>query len=271
MEKQKLTFCLNTLYRILKLSNYSFMVKLRRGGNMTKKEPCGVIYILTNPSFPEYVKIGYADNVEKRLKDLNRSECIPFAFRLFAFYRVNNRLTDLKLHEMIDKLNPNLRSVENFEGKVRKREFYAMSPEQAYGIFETIAEVNDSKENLVLIKPSRDDLISETEAAEIRAKRSPIKKPTLKHLLAWGIVQIGETLYYINHKNESAILLDDSGVVDFNGVKMKYMDWGRQVMKIKNFNFYDYACRYNSEKTLADERLEYMLENNIPVDENFMD
>ena len=27
----------------------------------------GVIYILTNPSFPEYVKIGYADDIEKRL------------------------------------------------------------------------------------------------------------------------------------------------------------------------------------------------------------
>ena len=42
----------------------------------------GVIYILTNPSFPQYVKIGYADNVETRLKRLNNSECIPFAFRL---------------------------------------------------------------------------------------------------------------------------------------------------------------------------------------------
>ncbi len=27
----------------------------------------GVIYILTNPSFPEYVKIGYADDVNQRL------------------------------------------------------------------------------------------------------------------------------------------------------------------------------------------------------------
>ena len=31
----------------------------------------GVIYILTNPSFPEYVKIGYADDVNARLKQLN--------------------------------------------------------------------------------------------------------------------------------------------------------------------------------------------------------
>lgn len=28
-------------------------------------ETKGVIYILTNPSFPDYVKIGYADNVKK--------------------------------------------------------------------------------------------------------------------------------------------------------------------------------------------------------------
>ena len=33
-------------------------------------EKAGVIYILTNPSFPEYVKIGYADDVEKRLAQL---------------------------------------------------------------------------------------------------------------------------------------------------------------------------------------------------------
>lgn len=49
-------------------------------------EKQGVIYILTNPSFPDYVKIGYADDVQKRLKELNRSECIPFAFRLYAYY-----------------------------------------------------------------------------------------------------------------------------------------------------------------------------------------
>lgn len=31
----------------------------------------GYIYILTNPSFPNYVKLGYADDVEKRVKELN--------------------------------------------------------------------------------------------------------------------------------------------------------------------------------------------------------
>ena len=52
----------------------------------------GVIYILTNPSFPGYVKIGYVDDIDKWLKQLNRSECIPFAFRVYAIYEVNSRL-----------------------------------------------------------------------------------------------------------------------------------------------------------------------------------
>ena len=89
----------------------------------------GVIYILTNPSFKEYVKIGYADNVDSRLKQLNNSECIPFAFRIYATYEVEERLTDLKLHALIDQLNPNLRSIDNVDGKKRIREFYAMSLE----------------------------------------------------------------------------------------------------------------------------------------------
>lgn len=62
----------------------------------------GVIYILTNPSFPEYVKIGYADDIDKRLQQLNRSECIPFAFRVYATYEVNSRLSDLKIHSITD-------------------------------------------------------------------------------------------------------------------------------------------------------------------------
>lgn len=81
----------------------------------------GVIYILTNPSFPDYVKIGYADDIDKRLKQLNRSECIPFAFRVYATYEVNSRLSDLKLHTIIDKLNPDLRSIDDFNGQNVRR------------------------------------------------------------------------------------------------------------------------------------------------------
>lgn len=107
----------------------------------------GVIYILTNPSFPEYVKIGYADDVKKRLQQLNRSECIPFAFRIYATYGVADRLSDIQIHSIIGSLNPNLCAIENFEGKKRVREFYAMTAEDAYKLLEGIAKINGMTNN----------------------------------------------------------------------------------------------------------------------------
>lgn len=137
---------------------------------MENSNLCGVIYILTNPSFPEYVKIGYADDVARRLKELNRSECVPFAFRLFAYYEVSNRLSDKKIHEMIDRLNPNLRSIDEFDGKKRVREFYAMDAEEAYSLLEAIAEINGLKANLHRVAPTKEE-VKEDELAEcVRAE-----------------------------------------------------------------------------------------------------
>lgn len=128
----------------------------------------GVIYILTNPSFQDYVKIGYADDVNKRLKELNRSECIPFAFRLYAYYEVPQRLTDKKLHELIDMINPDLRAIEEFDGKRRTREFYNMTSEKAYKILQAIAQINGLEDNLHKVKPSEKDLEEEETAEENR-------------------------------------------------------------------------------------------------------
>lgn len=127
----------------------------------------GFIYILTNPSFKEYVKIGYADDVENRLRQLNNSECIPFAFRVYATYEVEERLTDIKLHNLIDQLNPNLRSIDNLNGKKRVREFYAMTPEQAYSILETIAILGGRQNRLKLWELSQEEQKEEELAQEI--------------------------------------------------------------------------------------------------------
>lgn len=128
----------------------------------------GVIYILTNPSFPEYVKIGYTDDLNKRLNSLNSSSAVPFAFKTYAIYDVYHKLDDTKVHNIIDTINPELRSVDNVNGKKRKREFFQMSREQAYALFESIAEISGTKDRLHLIKATENDIKEEQEANEIR-------------------------------------------------------------------------------------------------------
>lgn len=134
---------------------------------MKNENSAGVIYILTNPSFPEYVKIGYADDISKRLKELNRSECIPYAFRVYAVYEVDERLKDLSIHNMIDNINPNLRAIETFDGKKRKKEFYAMTADDAYAILQTIATLSGTQERLHKLTPEGHEILDEKTAEAI--------------------------------------------------------------------------------------------------------
>lgn len=137
----------------------------------------GCIYILTNPSFPEYVKIGYASDLEKRLKQLNRSETIPYAFRAYAIYEVEKALTDKELHKLIDRLNPDLRTIDNFDGKERVKEFFAMSPEDAYAILESIAKISGTTDRLKKMKPEGHEIEDEKMAQEIKesSRRGPFR------------------------------------------------------------------------------------------------
>ena len=132
------------------------------------KNKNGVIYILTNPSFPEYVKIGYATNIEDRLKQLNRSETIPYAFRVYATYETSKALTDKKVHELIDSLNPDLRAIETFDGKPRVKEFYSMTKEDAYKILECIAIISGTEDRLKKLKPEGHEIQDEELADQNR-------------------------------------------------------------------------------------------------------
>ena len=179
-------------------------------------EKNGVIYVLTNPSFPEYVKIGYADDIDKRLKQLNRSECIPFAFCVYATYEVSSRLSDLKIHSIIDKLNPNLRSVESFNGKQRVREFYAMSPEDAYSILEAIAEIHGCGNKLKIVAPSKEDETAEKTAQEIDTESS---ERASNFSFSKCNIPVGATIEYYDNENITAKVVDDRHV-EYNGETM---------------------------------------------------
>ncbi len=172
----------------------------------------GVIYILTNPSFPDYVKIGYAADIQKRLKQLNRSETIPFAFRVHAVYEVDHSLTDKELHKLIDRLNPDLRSIETFDGKVRTKEFYAMSKDDAYGILESIAKISGTLNRLHLMNPTGTEIKDEETAVEIEteARRGPFR-------FSENGIPVGSKLQFSDDNSIEVTVIDDRHI-EYNGV-----------------------------------------------------
>ena len=104
----------------------------------------GYIYIMTNPALVDMVKIGYAKDVEERRKSLSTT-ALPYEYEVYATYATNGNLEDKKLHQLIDNLNPDLRVSKN-------REFYVMTPEQAYVLLDAIAIISGSTEKLKKMK-----------------------------------------------------------------------------------------------------------------------
>lgn len=219
----------------------------------------GVIYILTNPSFPQYVKIGYANDLKSRLKSLNRSECIPFAFRVYAYYKVPKRLTDLEIHKIIDTINPNLRAIETIDGKERKREFYELSANDAYEILLGIAKINGMESNITLVEPTSKEIKEEEEAEEGRTKRVMTQLPRMDWLIEQGIVNIGDEVYIINHHDEVAVIKNAESV-EYKGELMSFNQFGCKITGWKAIQIYAYMKKVGEKDTLAELREEKMHE-----------
>ena len=174
----------------------------------------GVIYILVNPAFPNLVKIGYADDVEKRVKTLNRNSALPDPYHVYATYKVKKRLEDMKLHKLIDSLDSDLRHSKN-------REFYEMSPEKAYAVLSAIAEINGD-EDLLERNPLHDGFFNENKGScsiskeEDRQKQSRSKaKPRLT--FAMLNIPIGTELVYKDDESIVVKTADNQSGVEYNG------------------------------------------------------
>lgn len=185
----------------------------------------GVIYILKNPSFPDYIKIGYADNIKNRLQQLNNSECTPFAFRVYATYEVDSRLSDLKIHSIIDKLNPNLRSIDNFNGKKRVREFYAMTAEDAYLILEAIAEIHNCTDRLKKWELTKEDMVAEEIAEEVNLEK---QARSANFSFSNYEIPVGAVLVHMDNPNVTCVVADERRI-EYNGETMYITPFAKMI------------------------------------------
>lgn len=178
--------------------------------------------IYCNPLYPTYLSLvekyqhsPYANGILNNhvavnpktdcslLSDSSEVSFVPMA------YEVNSRLSDLKIHSIIDKLNPNLRSIENFNGKQRVREFYAMSPEDAYSILEAIAEIHGCADKLKRIDMDEAQKQAEETAQEIDAEHKERQSP---FRFSMCNIQPGEEIEYCNNPEIKCTVVDDKTV-----------------------------------------------------------
>lgn len=153
----------------------------------------GYIYIMTNPCLQDMVKIGYATNVEERRKQLSTT-ALPYEYEIYATYETPGMLEDKKLHRLIDNLNPDLRVSKN-------REFFVMSPEDAYGLLESIAIISGSKDKLKRVK----NVETSTEENQ-KTKKPPIN-------FAKCNIPVGAELVFKNDANIKVVVADERKVL----------------------------------------------------------
>ena len=177
-----------------------------------KKSVLWVQYIFfVNPAFPELVKIGYANDVQKRMRSLNGNSGLPDPFHCYALYRVKKRLEDLKLHSLIDTLDPSLRHSKN-------REFYEMNCRKAYDILSAIAQINGDEEQLIMnpFSDSYFDISEDNSEVYVNSQNSTTPKKGRLMFSLIGI-PIGSTLTFVKDHRITCVTKDDKNKVEYNG------------------------------------------------------
>jgi len=77
---------------------------------MGKHAASGFIYMMTNPSMPNRVKIGLTTDLERRRKELSKPTAIPEPFSIYRAFSVNNmELAEKICHECLSSIRVNSR------------------------------------------------------------------------------------------------------------------------------------------------------------------
>ena len=153
-----------------------------------------IVYILTNQSMPDTIKIGITDNLERRMRELDNTST-PLPFECYYAVEVQDaKVIEKKIHEGLD------------DKRVRQnREFFNTSPEQAKAILE-IAEVMGGKN----VTPTED--IVETPQDKQALDNARKRRGRIDYFGILGIAK-GTTLTFSKDENITCEVADDGKVI----------------------------------------------------------
>ncbi|MBT6922299.1 MAG: GIY-YIG nuclease family protein [Candidatus Ruthia sp.] len=155
-----------------------------------------VVYVLTNPSIPDIVKIGRTTDLESRMRSLyNTSIPVPFEC-YFACTVEDANYAERQIHDAFDdfRVNPN-------------REFFRVNPERIVSILDMVM-IED-------VTPKEDIVEDEID------QRSLDKENTIRSRFNFDMVGIpvGSKLEFVKDKDITATVVDNHKI-NFNGKVM---------------------------------------------------
>jgi hypothetical protein len=145
-----------------------------------------IVYILTNPAFDKYIKIGITSNLSSRLKQLDNTS-MPLPYECYFAVEVENaNKVEKLLHEAFDKY------------RVRKnREFFEILPESAKSALQ-LAGGKDVTPNEIIVESSEDKVAFE----KAKKQRERFKFSLLN-------IEPGTILTFAKDSEITCVVLDD--------------------------------------------------------------
>ena len=152
-----------------------------------------IVYVLTNPSMPDIVKIGMTDNLKTRMRSLyNSSTPVPFEC-YFACTVTDMKFVEKSIHNGFDdfRINP-------------RREFFRVDPERVVSILKMVM-IED-------VTP-KDDIVED----EVD-QRSLDKERKIRNRFNFEMVQVpvGAILTFVKDSDLTATVVDKNKV-EFEG------------------------------------------------------
>ena len=196
------------------------------------------VYILTNPSIPDLVKIGRTTNLKERMRSLSSHSGVPVPFECYYCCEVeNSKEVEKRLHIGLGdsriKINP-------------KREFFRISPERVKVLLEgySIREVNlDS------------DVVEDSEEQEV-LNRERSRRPVFTFSML--NIPTGSTLTFLRDETKVVTVSGDREV-EFEGKRtslnqvtldLLHNDHGKNWSKVRGPDYWTYE-----NEILTDRRL----------------
>jgi len=193
----------------------------------------GYVYILGNPSFECYTKLGTISSIEQLQQDITElSTATPFAYNIYAHYKVDKKLQVVEnaLHYLIDKIHYQLRVYDDKDSlELRMRGFVPLSNQEVLQALQEIVTLRGDFDNLVVQSQSAND---QKIAQKFKTQRQLQKTLPLSQ---YGL-KAGDKIYFLRDNFYKATVQDDNTVL-YNGTPYTLDDLAKYLTK-KHYNWH---------------------------------